>query len=327
MSKKAVRVIFDVLLTAMIVFEMFIQYTGNFLHEVIGFAFFATVIAHLVMSAKWMKGIARSAKKGKLSMRNGALAAMGILLAGTMLVLGVSSVAISGILSSAGLVWTLGSYSTWAIVHAVSSYALCALVVVHLAMHWAFLASAFKVEYDPSRRRAISTGVHAIAGVGAIALGITAVREAFPQTVAMVALADNSDEQAFENSADIAEESAPSSESASAGSTPTASNDGKGYQHRGKGRKHHAEQAGNANSSGTADTSNRTNSYDAPSEQDNVRSYDDQNAPDNNTYDYNEPEAYEQPGVSTASGICTLCHKNCPLSAPQCNRPYEAGLI
>ena len=28
-----------------------------------------------------------------------------------------------------------------------------------------------------------------------------------------------------------------------------------------------------------------------------------------------------------ASGTCPLCHKNCPLSAPQCNRPYEAGLI
>jgi hypothetical protein len=327
MSKKAVRVVFDVLLTAMIVFEMFIQYTGNFLHEVIGFAFFATVVVHLILSAKWMKGVARSAKKGNLSMRNGALAAMGILLAGTMLVLGVSSVAISDILSSAGMVWTLGSYSTWAIVHAVSSYVLCALVVVHLAMHWAFLASAFKVEYDPSRRRAISTGVHAIAGAGAIALGITAVREAFPQTAAAVALADNSEKQVFENPADIVEESTPSSESASAEPANTVTTDDKGYRHHGKGKKHHTEQAGNTSPSKTADTSDETNSYDAPNEQENANSYEDQNASDNNTHDYNEPEAYEQPDFSTASGICTLCHKNCPLSAPQCNRPYEAGLI
>lgn len=29
----------------------------------------------------------------------------------------------------------------------------------------------------------------------------------------------------------------------------------------------------------------------------------------------------------SASGTCPLCPKNCPLSAPQCSRPYEAGLI
>ena len=70
MKKKTVRVILDVLLTIMLVFEMFIQYTGNFLHEVVGFAFFATIVVHLALSAKWMKGVARSAKKGRLSMRN-----------------------------------------------------------------------------------------------------------------------------------------------------------------------------------------------------------------------------------------------------------------
>ena len=26
-------------------------------------------------------------------------------------------------------------------------------------------------------------------------------------------------------------------------------------------------------------------------------------------------------------GTCTLCRKQCPLSAPRCNKPYEAGLI
>ena len=26
-------------------------------------------------------------------------------------------------------------------------------------------------------------------------------------------------------------------------------------------------------------------------------------------------------------GICTLCRKNCPLSAPLCDKPYEYGLL
>ena len=55
MKKKTVRVIFDVLLTIMLVFEMFIQYTGNFLHEVVGFAFFATMmVVQLVWAILFM---------------------------------------------------------------------------------------------------------------------------------------------------------------------------------------------------------------------------------------------------------------------------------
>ena len=181
-GKKVTRVVLDVALTAMIVAEMFIQYTGTFLHEVIGFAFFATVVVHLALSAKWIKTTAKNASKGKMTARRTALAVMGILLTVCMVVLGVSSVAISGILADAGLVWTLGSYATWKTIHAVSSYALCALVVIHLGMHWAFLASAFHVPYDPSRRRAISTGVHATAALGALALGAMAVGQALPRT-------------------------------------------------------------------------------------------------------------------------------------------------
>ena len=45
----------DVVLTLLIVFEMLIQYTGNFFHEVMGFVFFATIVTHLVFSSAWMK--------------------------------------------------------------------------------------------------------------------------------------------------------------------------------------------------------------------------------------------------------------------------------
>ena len=31
--------------------------------------------------------------------------------------------------------------------------------------------------------------------------------------------------------------------------------------------------------------------------------------------------------ASTATGICTLCRKQCPLSAPKCDKPYAAGLL
>ena len=336
MSKKTVRVIFDVLLTIMIVFEMFIQYTGNFLHEVIGFVFFATVVAHLILSAKWMKGVARSARRGRLSMRNGALAAMGILLAGTMLILGVSSVAISNVLSSAGLVWTLGSYSMWATVHAASSYALCALVAVHLAMHWAFLASAFKVEYDPSRRRAISAGVHAIAGVGAVALGITAAREFLPQAEAQVALAKDANQEAFESITDRAYDGGGSSAAAPlSGNTADKATDtakSKGDKRHGKGdsgsaNSEQAKEPSDTSSTVTTDTTSDSATNEAQNQSANQDAYEATASSDEGVYDYYEPEESNEADYSEVGGFCTLCRKQCPLSAPQCNRPYEAGLI
>ena len=199
MSKKTIRLALDIVLTAMIVFEMFIQYTGDFLHEVVGFALFASVAVHLALSVKWMKGTARAASTGRLSGRNAALAVMGCLLAIDLIALIVSSVAISQIIASTGFTWTLGTYAMWATVHSVTSYLLCALVIVHLAMHWVFLAHALRVPYNPERRRAIGMGVNAIATVGAVALGVMAAREALPRTLAQATEKLNNESSAAGN--------------------------------------------------------------------------------------------------------------------------------
>ena len=179
-GRKTVRVALDVALTVMLVLEMFIQLTGEFLHEIIGLAFFVTVVVHIALSATWVRNTARNAKSGKLTARRTALAVVGILLALATVALGVSSIAISGILASTGFVWPIGSYALWSNVHTLSAYALCALTVVHLAMHWVFLASVFKVPYNPSRRQAIGAGVNAVAALGVVALGVTAAGKAAP---------------------------------------------------------------------------------------------------------------------------------------------------
>ena len=59
--------------------------------------------------------------------------ALGVLLAISMAVLMASSAAISNLLAGAGIDLAGSAYGTWALVHTVSSYALCCLVVVHLA--------------------------------------------------------------------------------------------------------------------------------------------------------------------------------------------------
>ena len=304
-AKKKIRIVLDILLTAMIVFEMFIQYTGEFLHEVIGFAFFATVVIHLLLSAKWMKSTVGVAKAGRMTARRTALAVMGVLLAIATIVLGVSSVAISGLLSSAGFVWTLGSYSMWATVHAFSSYTLCALVTVHLAMHWVFLASAFKVPYDPSRRRAISTGVHAAAVVGAVALGVLAVQQVRPSAANAAAIGDDtstsggSQENAFSDPVnDASDGSATAQPSASKSSPSSKKKPGSSSSSASA-----SPVEGSSGSGQSASSSSSSGPAQAPSSNGSAQS------------------------SSTASGICTLCRKQCPLSAPKCDKPYEAGLI
>ena len=324
-GKKIGRVILDVVLTAMIVAEMFIQYTGVFLHEVIGFAFFATVVTHLILSAKWIKNTASNAKQGKMTGRRTALAVMGILLAINMVVLGVSSIAISTILEGAGFVWALGSYATWTAVHAVSSYTLCALVTVHLGMHWAFLASAFRVPYDPSRRRAINTGVHAVAAMGALALGVMAVNQIAP----IASISGNSADSGTGNGTtarsrnghpfgsvnDVPDEpGSPSNSGSSSG--PSASSESA------QNAKERNQTKGNA--------SNPSNSVSVP-DQDNAPKQDYSSAPDQNDHEsvYGEEPSPDHPGndSSTVTGICTLCRKQCPLSAPRCDRPYREGLL
>lgn len=316
-SKKVVRIVLDAAMTIMIIAEMFIQFTGVFLHEVIGFAFFATVIAHVVLSAKWIKNTASTASKGKMTARRTALAVMGILLAVNVVVLGVSSVAISSILESAGFTWTLGSYATWKAVHAASSYTLCALVAIHLGMHWAFLASAFRVPYDPSRRRAISTGVHAAAAVGALALGVMAVNKIAPLNSENTSSSGNGtatqarEGNMFGSVNDSADNSSSSSSASSASSS--SSSNSSGPHHGGRDRDGMSSSSSSPSYSSSASPSDSSAQNSTPSQSGGSAG-----------------SGSDQSGAnasSSASGICTLCHKECPLSNPKCDKPYRQGLL
>ena len=293
--KKTMRIVLDAMLTAMLVFEMFIQFTGEFLHEVIGFAFFATIVVHMILSAKWMKGAARAARDGRLRGRRRAHGVMACLLAATTAVLAVSSIAISNLLANAGFAWPLGSYVLWATIHGLSSYVLCGLVVVHLAMHWAFLASAFKVPYDPSRRQAISTGVHVAAAVGAVALGIAAAQELMPQQ----AVQASGSTAASGDEPDGRQQFADVSDAPYEGPTGAAE------------RKDDAEShAGRMQEALPADVSEAAEPAEGVG-----REYEEESE---------EPAAAAE---EADPGICTLCRKQCSLSAPRCDRPYRAGLI
>lgn len=167
------RIIFDLLLTIVLLFEVLHQITGNTLHEVVGAAFFICIIVHLTFASRWIKGAAGSLKEGELAKRQKKLAIIAILLAIDVLVLLASSIIISETLWGWGVNLTaLNPGNVFYPIHTVAAYALCILVLGHLSMHWITVAETLSVPYDPSRREAITSALNGVVMIGGIALGI-----------------------------------------------------------------------------------------------------------------------------------------------------------
>ena len=173
------RIIFDLLLTVLLLFECFHQLTGNVAHEIVGVAFFACIVIHLVFASSWIRKAGSAFKNGEMGKKQKRLALVAILMLIDLLVLMCSSVTISQLLWDAGidLTW-LNPNQIWYPVHTVSAYVLCILVLGHLSMHWKTVADTLNVPYDPSRREAITSGINAVVMIGGIALGITGATRA-----------------------------------------------------------------------------------------------------------------------------------------------------
>ena len=316
MNRLRKRLVLDALLTALLAFEMFFQLTGDFLHEVVGIVFFTTIVVHLVLSRKWIASTTKAAAEGKKLKKGNALrAAFGIALGITSLVLMASSLAISNqlyLLLGTTLAGT--AYSSWVFVHTVSSYLLCGLVAGHLAIHWASVAAAFRIPYNHERRAAINAGVTAVAALGVAAIGLRA-SDALASAAAAAAqsTADSSTSPTSGNTMQGATDlGAPSNQS----SPTTESKTRNRTRQRGSGAGVSTGSApgtssdyGSTGNSGGTSSSSGSDSSGSSSGSDSSGS--------------------SNPGMSssTVTGYCTLCPKHCPLSAPQCNKPYLAGLI
>ena len=299
MKKRNAKMALDALLTILLVVAMFVQLTGVVAHEIVGVAFLALIVAHIVNSFGWMKGTAQmvesaEAKKGQLS-----LFVVAVLLGIDCAVLAVSSVPISRLLYQVGLAPKVMS-SMWLNAHKVSSFALCILAVVHLAMHWASILKHLSIPFDPNKRAAIGWGVKIAAGAGSVALGVVGFNslELFTGTDGEEA-AGNSTSTASGGSGSSG--AAGNGRSSSSSGTGSASGTGTGA---GSSSGSSASASG-ANISGSANSSSSSSAGSAASSADEDElSFDD-----------------------LASTPCPLCKKHCPLSEPQCDKPYLAGLI
>lgn len=173
------RIVFDLLLTFILLFEVLHQLTGNTLHEIVGAAFFTCIIIHLTFASRWLKDVLAKLKTKTLVKRQKQLGVIVILLFLDFVALIISSVMISELLWKLGVDLTsLNHDKIWYPVHTVAAYALCILVIGHLSMHWTTVASALSIRYDPSRREAISQVINGFVMIGGIALGIAGIARA-----------------------------------------------------------------------------------------------------------------------------------------------------
>ncbi|MBR2834726.1 MAG: cytochrome b/b6 domain-containing protein [Coriobacteriales bacterium] len=346
MKKRTARILIDVLLTVLIIFEMAIQFTGEYLHEIMGIVFFFTIAAHLVLQATWIKGTTDAALHGRLKGRRKRFAIMNSLLAISALVLGISSIAISDLLFQAGLDWTWGTYEVWEAIHAISSYALCAVVAVHLTLHWVFLSSILKIPYNPSRREVIGASIHSAASLAAVSLGVIAIQDVLRNPPVQSIASSYSPLQ------NITTSEAQETLQIRPTITDTIDN-GQNIPIQSPDQESEAEPVAADQESSRKHGRNSSNG-DIPAE-DNIsidyyaeyaeESYAEEQYTQEIVYeeppvvyeDYTyevtpEPESwysYEEPVVETSYnwGICTLCRKQCSLSNPRCNKPYQQGLI
>lgn len=287
MKGRSARMALDGALTILLIVSMLAQLTGVIAHEIIGVVFLLAVVAHIVNSFWWMKTVAQLVENAQVKGGQLALFVVAVLLGVAVAVLAVSSVPISRLLCQVGLAPKVMS-SMWLAVHKASAFLLCILAVVHLAMHWASILKHLNVPFDPSKRKAIGLGVKAISCAGIVALGVVG----FNSLELFAGSGEDADGEGSRegSTSQPASGSQASSASASQGEGSPSTLDA---------------------SEGRASASSSSASADAQ--------------PSKVQADAGDGKAGSSEG--DAEALCPLCRKHCPLSDPQCDKPYLAGLI
>lgn len=356
MKKISMRLGFDLALGLLLIFEMLYTLTGNALHELMGVVFFATMVAHLVFARKWNGSMVRSLKEHqKLPGEQKARLVIAIALAVCAIAVAGSSVAISNLLGPSPEYLLSGAYTAWCLVHTVSAYGMCILAVVHLLLHWVFVAKVLKISYNPERRQAINTAMGAVAGVAAVAIGASGLQAvaSFADVPVAGQLGEgvpggrngsNAPDDNSTSGADGPEGRQPNSGNGSGrdgfggnggeapdadGGLPADDSNGQGAPNGNEGDSAPSGPEGGEeavpsqrNQRGQRRRGTEEGSGSGSSGEGDSSSGGNGTAPDSG----NGSGSNGGNGSST-SDICTLCRKYCPLSAPRCNKPYAAGLI
>ena len=353
MKRTKKRMIVDIALTVMLVFEMLYQLTGNALHEYVGLAFFICIGIHLFLSRTWIVDTRALRGARNLVGRRKALTVVACLLAADIVLLGASSIVISSTLWNLGLDLSfMNPGGIWAPIHAAASYGLCAIVAAHLAMHWTFFAKQMRFDYNPTRRRAISQAVNVVAGVGAVTLGVNgfaavgrilAEQHSFEAALASENSSARSTTQGTDTESQPSSAESPTSE-AEANDRPYApetknadsSNGGKHKKRKqrntsadgasGQTQQHAETDAGQQQGDASARQSTTDQGTESTPSEPSAPTDIGEAAPSATPSDPIAQEDSSGPGFDSTT-VCTLCRKRCSFSNLKCDKPYAAGLV
>lgn len=116
--------------------------TGIGVHEWLGLGVFVVFFVHALVHADWAVDAARTALRRPSWARTGNLALDALIL------LALMATTVSGLLVSGAVLPALGLYAEgyyfWDPLHAMAAKALLALLLVHVVVHWRWIAAWFK---------------------------------------------------------------------------------------------------------------------------------------------------------------------------------------
>lgn len=136
--KQRVKIIIDVLMTALLVVLMAYPITGQLAHEWAGAGMFLLFIAHHILNRHWFKSLGR----GKYNTLRAVRTAADILLLADMLALMVSGIRLSRYVFT--FLPGLGSAASARRLHMLASYWGLVLMGLHLGLHWGMVTAMLR---------------------------------------------------------------------------------------------------------------------------------------------------------------------------------------
>lgn len=182
MTKKSTqmkKMLFDLIMTILLVFLMDTFTTGLMLHEILGLLLGVFFIIHKLLHYKWIKSVALRLFDPTVKKKAKFLFAVDFLLLVGVTVILVTGIGISRELF--GLADSNHALALWVALHHCAAYGSLILISVHIGLHWSSILSAAKKAFgmvQHSRARAV------IARVAAVCIMLAGVKASIQRDVA-----------------------------------------------------------------------------------------------------------------------------------------------